>query len=96
MAASTLDEAHPPMDQSYEPERDVVVNATSRWDLTAFGDVLAMAEQIGTNKGDRKVIDLYRTWIALHGAGGRHSHAAWFNLGAEWNHAGESDNAILA
>jgi predicted O-linked N-acetylglucosamine transferase (SPINDLY family) len=83
------------MDQSYEPERDLVVNATSRWDLTAFGDVLAVAEQIGTNKGDRKVIDLYRTWIALHGAG-HYLHAAWFNLGAEWNHAGEPDNAILA
>ena len=84
------------MDQSYEPERDLVVSATSRWDLTAFADVLAVAEQIGTNKGDRKVIDLYRTWIALHGAGGPCLHAAWFNLGAEWNHAGEPENAILA
>ncbi len=84
------------MDQSHQPERDLVINATSRWEPTSFGDVLAAAEQIGTNKGDRQVIDLYRTWIALHGAGGRHSHAAWFNLGAEWGHAGEPDNAILA
>ncbi len=65
-------------------------------EVTTFGDLLATAEQLGTNKGDRQVIDLYRTWIALHGAGGRQAHAAWFNLGAEWGHAGEPDNAILA
>ena len=63
---------------------------------TSFGELLATVEQIGTNKGDRQVIDLYRTWIALYGAGGRQAHAAWFNLGAEWGHAGEQDNAILA
>jgi predicted O-linked N-acetylglucosamine transferase (SPINDLY family) len=63
---------------------------------TSFGELLATAEQFGTNKGGREVIDLYRTWIALHGTGGRQTHAAWFNLGAEWGHAGEPDNAILA
>ena len=84
------------MDQSHQTERDLVRNASTRWELVSFADVLAEAEQLGTNKGNRQVIDLYRTWIALHGAGGRHAHAAWFDLGAEWGHAGEPDNAILA
>ncbi len=84
------------MDQFQQPDRDLVATATSRWELTSFGDVLAAAEQIGTNRGNRRVIDLYRTWIALHGAGGHHAHAAWFNLGAECNHAGDPENAILA
>jgi predicted O-linked N-acetylglucosamine transferase (SPINDLY family) len=83
------------MHQSDQSAQDLAVDATSGWDVT-FGDVLSAAEQIGTNRGDRQVIDLYRTWIALHGNGGRQSHAAWFNLGAEWNHAGEPENAILA
>jgi predicted O-linked N-acetylglucosamine transferase (SPINDLY family) len=96
MAAATPNEVRSLMDHSREPDRDLFVNASNRWELTSFGDVLAAAEQIGTNHGNRQVIDLYRTWIALHGAGGSHSHAAWFNLGAEWNHAGEPENAILA
>lgn len=84
------------MDQFQQPERDRIATVTTRWGVTTFGDVLAAAEEIGTNRGDREVIDLYRTWIALHGAGGPHTHAAWFNLGAEWSHAGEPENAILA
>jgi len=84
------------MNQPNQPEQDPAVSVIRRPDVTSFGDLLATVEQIGTNKGDRQVIDLYRTWIALHGAGGRHAHAAWFNLGAEWSHAGEQDNAILA
>ncbi len=84
------------MDHAHEPEQDLLGSITSRWEPNSFGDVLAVAEQIGTNKGDRRVIDLYRTWIALHGAGGQFSHAAWFNLGAEWSHAGEPQNAMLA
>ena len=71
------------MDQSYEPERDRVVNTTSRWELTAFGDVLAVAEQIGTNKGRP-----YRSSTSIApgshctARAGAHLHAAWFNLGA--------------
>jgi hypothetical protein len=52
------------MNQPDQPERTV-------GNPTSFGELLAAAEQIGTNNGDRKVIDLYRTWIALYGAEGR-------------------------
>ena len=65
-------------------------------ETASFAELLATVGQIGTNQGNRTVIDLYRTWIALQGAGGRQAHAAWFNLGAEWSQAGEVDNAILA
>lgn len=79
-----------------QPGQDSAANAIRGLEVTTFGELLVAAEEIGANKGNRHVIDLYRTWIALHGAGGRQSHAAWFNLGAEWGHAGEPDNAILA
>ena len=92
MGTFTLDEARP----MTQPELDPAVGAIRRLEATSFGDLLAAIEQIGTNKGDRKVIDLYRNWIALQGSGGRQAYAAWFNLGAEWSHAGERDNAILA
>lgn len=84
------------MNQPNQPEQDLAASAIRRLEPASFGELLAAAGQIGTNKGDRRVIDLYRTWIALQGAGGPQSHAVWFLLGAEWNHAGESDNAILA
>jgi predicted O-linked N-acetylglucosamine transferase (SPINDLY family) len=77
------------------PEQDPAVNALHRLEATSFGELLGAVEQIGANKGNRGVIELYRTWLALQGNGGRQAHAAWFNLGAEWNHAGDRDNAIL-
>ena len=78
-----------------EPENPTV-SALRRLETASFAELLATVGQIGTDKGNRTVIDLYRTWIALQGTGGRQAHAAWFNLGAEWTHAGEVDNAILA
>ncbi len=81
------------MDQS---EQHPSVAALQRLGAISFAELLATVEQIGPNKGDRQVIDLYRTWIALQGAGGRYAHAAWFNLGAEWSHAGDQDNSIFA
>ena len=79
-----------------QPEPEPAAHALQRLATISFGDLLTMVDPIGTNKGDRQVIDLYRNWIALQGAGGRQAHAAWFNLGAEWGHAGEIENAILA
>src|ERR1700722_4767727 len=84
------------MDLLNESEPDPAGNSIHRLQATPFAELLTAVEQIGSNKGDRQVIDLYRTWIALQGAGGRQAPAAWFNLGAEWGHAGEHDNAILA
>jgi predicted O-linked N-acetylglucosamine transferase (SPINDLY family) len=84
------------MDPATQPEQDPTVGALQRLRSTSFSDLLATVERIGANKGDRQVLDLYRTWIALQGAGGRHAHAAWFNLGAEWSHAGDPDSAIQA
>ncbi len=78
-----------------QPEPDPAVSALHRLEATSFGELLAAVEQLGTNKGNRGVIDLYRTWLALQGNCGRQTHAAWFNLGAEWGHAGDRDNAIL-
>jgi predicted O-linked N-acetylglucosamine transferase (SPINDLY family) len=82
-----------PMNQS---EQDAAAGTIRTLEAASFGDLLAMVDRIGTNKGDREVIELYRTWISLQGTGGRHAHAAWFNLGAEWSLAGDRDNAILA
>jgi predicted O-linked N-acetylglucosamine transferase (SPINDLY family) len=79
-----------------QPEQDPTVSALRRLETASFAELLATVEQLGTNAGNRQVIDLYRTWIALQGTGGRHAHAAWFNLGAEYSHAGEPDNAITA
>jgi predicted O-linked N-acetylglucosamine transferase (SPINDLY family) len=64
-------------------------------EAASFADLLNIVEQIGPSQGHRQVIDLYRTWIAMQ-AGGRHLHAAWFNLGAEWTRAGDSDSAIAS
>ncbi len=79
-----------------QPEQEPAANAAQRLETASFGELLASVEQRGANKGDREVISMYRTWIALQGAGGRQSHAAWFNLGTEWSHAGDSDSAIIA
>jgi predicted O-linked N-acetylglucosamine transferase (SPINDLY family) len=79
-----------------QPTPDPTIRPIDRPEPTTFGELVAVAEQIGSNQGNRQVIDLYRTWIALHGTGAPHSYAAWFNLGAEWSYAGEPDNAILA
>ena len=79
-----------------QPEQDPTQSALQTLEAASFGELLATVELLGTNQGKSEVIDLYRTWIALHGAGGPLSHAAWFNLGAEWNRAGELDNAVLA
>jgi len=79
-----------------QPEPEPATHALQRLATISFGDLLTMVDPIGTNKGDRQVIELYRNWIASQGAGGRQAHAAWFNLGAEWGHAGEPENAILA
>jgi predicted O-linked N-acetylglucosamine transferase (SPINDLY family) len=78
------------------PEQTPTVAALLRLEALTFGELLATVDRIGTNKGDGQVINLYRTWISLQGSGGRHSHAAWFNLGTEWSHAGDHDNAIVA
>ena len=72
------------------------VSALHRLEAAGFGDLLATIDQIGANKGDAQVIDLYRTWIALQGGAAKQLHAAWFNLGAEYSRAGDRDNAILA
>jgi predicted O-linked N-acetylglucosamine transferase (SPINDLY family) len=82
------------MDQSNQPAHDPAT--LHQLETTSFPELLTTIEQIGNNTGDARVIELYRTWIALHGAGGRHAHAAWFNLGTEWSHAGDRDSAILA
>jgi len=79
-----------------QPEPEPAAHALQRLATLSFGDLLTMVDPIGTNKGDRQVIDLYRNWIALQGSGGHQAHAAWFNLGAEWGHAGDIENAILA
>lgn len=78
------------------PKQNPTVSALHRLGSLTFEELLASVAQIGTNKGDRQVIDLYRTWLSLQGANGRQSHAAWFNLGAEWSHAGDNDSAIMA
>ena len=77
-------------------DQDTAVSALHRLEAASFGELLVTMEQIGTNKGHRQAIDLYRTWIALQGGSAKQLHAAWFNLGAEWNHAGDRDNAIHA
>ena len=79
-----------------QPDTDSPANALRRLEAASFAELLATVERMGANKGDRQVIGLYRTWIALQGTGARQLHAAWFNLGAEWNHAGDLDNAIAA
>ncbi len=79
-----------------QPGQVLSADAVHRLAALPFGELLAAAEQIGVNRGDRDVIKLYQTWIALQGTGGRQLHFAWFNLGAEWNHAGEADHAIFA
>ena len=79
-----------------QPEQDTSLNPPPWLESASFAQLLAAVDQIGANKGNRHVIDLYRDWIALQGAGGRHVHAAWFNLGAECGHAGDEANAILA
>ena len=79
-----------------QPERDPTSKALRRLEAASFAELLATVGQIGDNRGDRRVIDLYRTWIALQGGTGRQLHAAWFNLGAEQSRAGDRDNAILA
>ena len=78
------------------PAQDPTVSALRRLEAASFGELLATVEQIGNNRGERQVIDLYRTWIALQGGSGKQLHAAWFNLGAEFSRAGDRDNAILA
>jgi predicted O-linked N-acetylglucosamine transferase (SPINDLY family) len=84
------------MDQAYQTDQDPTAGTLRRLETISFAELLAAIEHIGANQGGRQVIDLYRAWIALHGADGRHMHAAWFNLGAELSHAGEPDNAIQA
>lgn len=79
-----------------QPAQDPTVSALRRLEAASFGELLATVEQIGGNRGDRQVIGLYRTWIALQGGAGKQLHAAWFNLGAEFSRAGDRDNAILA
>ena len=79
-----------------QQDTDSPANALRRLEAASFGELLATVERMGANKGDRQVIALYRTWIALQGTGARQLHAAWFNLGAEWNLAGDLDNAIVA
>jgi hypothetical protein len=53
------------MDQSHQTERDLVTTASNQWELAWFAVVLAAAEQLGTSKGDRQVINV---WIAFQGA----------------------------
>jgi predicted O-linked N-acetylglucosamine transferase (SPINDLY family) len=72
------------------------LSALRRLEAASFPDLLTMVDAIGANTGDRAVIDLYRTWIALQGHGAKHLHAAWFNLGAELNRAGARGDAVLA
>ena len=67
----------------------------SQLESASFADLLNIVEQISATLGHGRVIELYRTWIALQ-VGGRHLHAAWFNLGAEWTRAGDADSAIAA
>jgi predicted O-linked N-acetylglucosamine transferase (SPINDLY family) len=80
----------------YQPEQTPAVSALRRLETASFGELLATIDQVGPNRGDRVVINLYRTWIALQGTGAKLLHAAWFNLATEWNLAGDRDNAILA
>ena len=79
-----------------QAEQNAAASTFHHLEAASFGELLTTVEQIGANQGDPRVIELYRTWISLHGPGGPHAHAAWFNLGAEWNLAGDHDNAILA
>ncbi len=79
-----------------QPDTESSANALQRLEAASFGELLALVERMGPNRGDRQVIGLYRTWIALQGTGARQLHAAWFNLGAEYNHAGDIDGAIAA
>ena len=75
-----------------QPEHDPTANVLGWLEAAPFAELLAAVDRIGTNKGDRRVIDMYRAWLAFQGNGGRHGHAAWFNLGAEWSHARDQDN----
>jgi predicted O-linked N-acetylglucosamine transferase (SPINDLY family) len=84
------------MSQTDPNDQDPAIGALQRLKLCSFAELLATVNQIGANRGDRQVIDLYRTWIASRGASGPEAHAAWFNLGAECNLAGEIDNALQA
>jgi len=58
-----------------QPEPEPAAHALQRLATLSFGDLLTMVDPIGTNKGDRQVIDLYRNWIALQGSGGHQAHA---------------------
>jgi predicted O-linked N-acetylglucosamine transferase (SPINDLY family) len=78
------------------PEPTPSLSALRRLEAATFAELLGMVDAIGANTGDRAVIDLYRTWIALQGNGAKHLHAAWFNLGAELNRAGARGDAVLA
>ncbi len=61
-----------------------------------FEQLVGEAERLGANRGHSAVIDLYRSWIAVQGYGGRHFYAAWFNLGVELSRAGDLRGATLA
>ena len=52
-----------------QPEPEPDAHALQRLATISFGDLLTMIDPMGSNKGDRQVIDLYRNWIALQGAG---------------------------
>ena len=56
------------MDQSHQTERDLVCNASNRWEPASCPDAVAEAEQLITRKGERQVLDIDRTWIAVQGA----------------------------
>jgi predicted O-linked N-acetylglucosamine transferase (SPINDLY family) len=59
-------------------------------------DVIAAAEAIGSGRGLPAVIALYADWIAAQVPGARDVHAAWFNLGTEFGHAGDAAGAMQA
>jgi predicted O-linked N-acetylglucosamine transferase (SPINDLY family) len=73
-----------------------MVSQDKRLTTAPLHDVIAAAEAIGSGRGLPAVIALYGGWIAAQGPNGRDLHAAWFNLGTELGHAGESAAAIQA
>jgi len=59
------------MDQSHQPERDLVRNATSRWDVTSLRMCWPRRSKSAPTRADRQASTSIAQWIALHGAGGR-------------------------
>ena len=58
--------------------------------------IISAIETANPKPGARAVIALYQQWILSQLPGSQHLYLAWFNLGVEFCHAGDQQNAIVA